>query len=110
MFNTIGFKLKDQSSHTFSRSLLDPIPDPAGVGGHASASSGVCHWPASQERQRGGVEGHPPLSDWYWWVIKTEYLMSWVYVVQLGKHANTDNLLQIKLPATHLHVCVCLYV
>ncbi len=56
------------TNHTFFRCIFDSLPDPAGAGRNAYLATGDCHWPASQERQRGSVEGHQPLSDWYWWV------------------------------------------
>lgn len=48
------------------RSLFDSLLDPAGPGRTASPADGVCHWPASEKRQRGGVESHQSISDWSW--------------------------------------------
>lgn len=53
----------------FRRCLYDSLLDPAGAGRHASPAAGVCHRTTPQEGQRGGLESHQPLPDWYWYVI-----------------------------------------
>lgn len=59
----VPFLISSSLSQTFLRCLFDLIPYPAGAGRNASAAAPVCHWPASQERECGSVEGHRPLSD-----------------------------------------------
>lgn len=46
-----------------TRGLHDPVPHPAGAGGHPAAVPGVRHRAEAAQGQRGRLERHPPRSE-----------------------------------------------
>lgn len=72
-----------QQAHDFSRCLLDSLPDPAGAGRNASPAAGVCHRPASPERQRGSVEVHQPIPDRHWYANMSGNITQYSNILQL---------------------------